>query len=100
MIKALVSVEHFNFIPSSATHSSVNFCPIFKTRSQNLSFCLTNDTKVSDLLVLRTKIYDFKLMYFFGTPGSGSCNQSQSIRINYEFNQHLHNLLLMLRHDY
>ena len=31
--------------------------------------CLTNDTKVSDLSVLRTKIYDFELVYFFmGDP--------------------------------
>ena len=27
--------------------------------------CLTNDTKFSDLLVLRTKMYEFKLVYFF-----------------------------------
>ena len=34
--------------------------------------CLTNDRKFSDLSVLRTKIYDFKLVYFFGTPGRKS----------------------------
>ena len=34
-----------------------------------LSDCLTNDTKFSDLSVFRTKIYDYKLVYFFGTPG-------------------------------
>ena len=31
---------------------------------------------------------------------SGSCNQSQNNRINYEFNKDLHNLLLMRGHNF
>ena len=31
--------------------------------------CLANDIQFSDLSVLRTKTYDFKLVYFFGTSG-------------------------------
>ena len=34
-----------------------------------LKSCPTNDTQFSDLSILRTKIYDFKLVYFSGTPG-------------------------------
>ena len=64
-IKALVSFDHF--IPSSATHSSVVFCPILKTYVSKfrLRSCLTNATQFSDLSVLTTKVYDFKLVSFF-----------------------------------
>ena len=65
----MVSVSHF--ILSSATHSSVYFCPILKDKVSKfkLRSCLINDTKVSDLSVLRTKICDFKFVYFlWGHP--------------------------------
>ena len=64
-IKALVSVDHF--IPSSKNHSSVSFCPILKNWVSKFKFrfSLTNDIKVSDFLVLRIKIYGFKLVYIF-----------------------------------
>ena len=64
-IKALVSVDHF--IPSSATYSSVNFCPILKNwvSKFKLTSCLTIDTQFSDLSVLKTNIFVYKLVYFF-----------------------------------
>ena len=64
-VKALVSVDHF--IPSSATHSSVNFCPILKNYVSKfkLRSCLTNGTQFGVMSVLKTKIYGFKHVYFF-----------------------------------
>ena len=49
----------------------------FKLRS-----CLTNDTKFSDLSALRTKIYDFKLMYFLGHPKEVGCYGALSFVLN------------------
>ena len=47
------------------------FCPILKNLVSKfkLRSCLTNDTQFSHLTVLRTKIYDFKLVHFLETPG-------------------------------
>ena len=56
------STTPFRLLQLIAQSILKNYVSKFKLRS-----CLTNDTKFSDLSVLRTKIYDFKLVYFFGT---------------------------------
>ena len=38
--------------------------------------------------------------YVLCLKASGSCNQSENNRINYEFNSDLHNLLHMRGHDF
>ena len=54
-----------------------NFNSLLNLSKFKLRFCLTNGTKFSDLSVLRTKIYDFKLVYFLGHP---VCNTNHYTR--------------------
>ena len=58
-------------ILSSENHNSVNFCSsltnyVWKSK---LRTCLTIDTNFADWSDLRTKFFEYKLVYFFGTLG-------------------------------
>ena len=54
----------------SESHNSVNFCLILTNyvSESTLRTCITNDNNCTDKYVLRTKIFDFKFVYFLGHP--------------------------------